>query len=197
MGGGWTPVSGSDVPQEVVDAVVNTVMSSVAANLTSLLSQQGLTGNEAVQMGDVSVAGCQQVVKGTNYKLWLNMTATVGANNVTLGLSADVYNPLPADNGGAGEKLTVYDIDVEFVSVDGVIIAQDLPGDADDKWDVDADGNIVANGNFTDGTWNTGILADDLDDLLYSEDDGLGMDDSDMDGPDMDGPDMDDGKMDN
>jgi hypothetical protein len=27
MGGGWTPVSGSDVPQEVVDAVVNTVMS--------------------------------------------------------------------------------------------------------------------------------------------------------------------------
>lgn len=26
MGGGWTPVTADDVPQEVVDAVVNTVM---------------------------------------------------------------------------------------------------------------------------------------------------------------------------
>lgn len=100
-----------------------------------------------------------------------------------------MYNPLPANNGGAGETLTVsvcmdstrtahaacshaaarpallpsrvllsahssripthpchlvvcctlflppqvYDVDVEFVMLDGQIVAQDIDGDADDK----------------------------------------------------------------
>ena len=44
---------------------------SVAGNITDLLAQQGaltLDGNK-VEMGEVSVAGCSQVVKGTNYKV--------------------------------------------------------------------------------------------------------------------------------
>lgn len=43
----------------------------MAGNITDLLVQQGaltLDGNK-VEMGEVSVAGCSQVVKGTNYKV--------------------------------------------------------------------------------------------------------------------------------
>ncbi|EFN54552.1 expressed protein [Chlorella variabilis] len=161
VAGGWSTIS-SNVSSTLLAAVLDDFSTQYGANITAMLGGASPCPAEDITY---SAAGCSQVVAGTNYKLWINMSCTVGTTNYTVGVSVDAFEPLPTGND---TTIQIYDLDVEFVTVNGVHMDDDAFPDDPDRWDYNSTaGGIIANDDWVDDDDT------DLDDGINDIDDGV------------------------
>lgn len=52
------------------------------------------------------------MVAGTNYKLWVNTSASLNGNDLVLGTSVEAFRPLPVD--GKDAPIQILDLDLDW-----------------------------------------------------------------------------------
>lgn len=130
------------------DAVIREIlvewMSVYGSNMTELMQLSSLP---PISDAEVHVEGCAQHVKGgTNFHLWVNITAMLGEMDLQVGFTADAFQPLPT---AYDTSIEIIDTDFDFIRLDGeAMLVEDHPDDQD-IWTYDpALGTIVEDPNW-------------------------------------------------
>lgn len=130
--GGYSPVdelSASGVTDAAQAATVEYFSANNDACVQEVLAACGNPSPEEIADSvDVSAA-CSQVVAGTNYKVAFSVTIPCsdadkkkldGTAQLTPSFEAEVFEPLPSDNGGEGQTTTVNTVEVTDGECTGV-----------------------------------------------------------------------------